>query len=139
QDTVYLQKVGDPNAPTIALGTFRYDGPLGPGVSYTLREQVLLPARTYGLYEAVVTTNFDDHLYEVDGQNNTRVAAVSTPIAIKPRPDLQVGDITAPTQADPGQSIAVEFNIVNQGNVTTSVPNWTDRVYLSLDPVRHAG
>ena len=43
-DTVYLRKVGDPNAPTVFVGTFRYDGPLGPGLSYTRREQVTLSA-----------------------------------------------------------------------------------------------
>src|SRR5262249_53141839 len=74
QDTVSLRRVGDPTAPTVSVGTSRYDGPLGAGLSYTRREQVLLPAHTYGLYEAVVTTNFDNRLFEAGATaNNTRV------------------------------------------------------------------
>ena len=36
---------------------------------------------------------------------------------------------------DPGQTIAVDFTVTNLGNASTSTPRWTDRVWLSLDPV----
>ncbi len=134
-DTVYLRKVGDPNAPTVSVGTFRYDGPLGAGLSYTRREQVLLPAHTYGLYEAVVTTNYDNRLFENGASaNNSRVDDTTIPVTLLPRPDLQVTNIVAPAQADPNQTIAVDFTITNQGTAATTVPHWTDRVWLSLDP-----
>ena len=49
EDRVYLRKVGDPSAPNISLGTYRYDGPLEAGTTYTRQEQVRLPVRTFGL------------------------------------------------------------------------------------------
>ena len=63
-----------------------------------------------------------------------RVDDTQVPITLRPRPDLQVSNIIAPTEADPGQTSAVDFAILNQGNAATTVPHWTDRVWLSLDP-----
>ncbi len=135
EDRVYLQKVGDPTAPNVSLGTYRYDGPLAPGTTYTRQEQVRLPVRTFGLYETVVITNYRGQLYEhgADG-NNKRVDDTSIPITVRPRPDLQISQFTAPDTVDPGQTVAVDFTVVNQGTVATTRPNWQDRVYLSLDP-----
>jgi large repetitive protein len=136
EDTVYLRKVGDPGAPTISLGSYRYDGPLAAGIVYSRREQVRVPARTAGLYEAVVTTNYRNDLYEHGaGGNNTLVDDTAIPITVKPRPDLRVTEIVAPAQVDPGQTVTLEFVVANQGNAATTIPNWQDRVYLSLDPV----
>ncbi len=136
EDTVYLRKVGDPSAPTISLGAYRYDGPLAAGTTYTRQEQVRLPVRTFGLYEAVVTTNYRGQLYEHGANgNNTRVDDTAIPITVRPRPDLQVTEVTAPASVDPGQTVALDFVVVNQGTVATTTANWQDRVYLSLDPV----
>ncbi|RMG01904.1 MAG: hypothetical protein D6741_04555, partial [Planctomycetota bacterium] len=135
-DTVYLRKVGDPTAPTIALGTYRYDGPLEAGKGYTRWEQVRLPDRTHGLYEAVVTTNYNRQLYEHNAyDNNTSIDDATLSVSLKPRPDIVVSEIVAPEVADPGQTIAVEFTVLNQGNTATTSPHWSDAIYLSLDPV----
>ncbi|MEM9586008.1 MAG: CARDB domain-containing protein, partial [Planctomycetota bacterium] len=136
EDRLYLRKVGEPNAPVISLGTYRYQGPLPAGQTYTRREQVRLPVRTFGLYEAVVVTNFNGELFEhTFGDNNQLVDDTQIPITVRPRPDLQVISINAPDEVDPGQTIALEFTVTNQGSVATTVPNWQDRAYLSLDPV----
>ena len=66
--------------------------------------------------------------------NNTRVDDTAIPVTLLPRPDLQVTKIVSPPQADPNQTIAVEFAVTNLGNAGTTVPHWTDRVWLSLDP-----
>ncbi len=136
EDRVYLRKVGDPSAPTVSLGTFRYDGPLQAGTSYTRWEQLRLPIRTHGVYETVVITNYDGRLYEHGAtDNNTAVDDTTIPISIRPRPDLQILDITAPAAVDPGQTVAVEFTVINQGNAATTRPTWQDSIYLSLDPI----
>jgi subtilase family serine protease len=136
EDTVHLRKVGDPSAPIISLGSYRYEGLVEPGKSYTRREQVRLPVRVYGVYETVVTTNEGGRLYEHEAtNNNTRVDDAPVTITVRPRPDLQVLDLIAPDKVDPGQTVAVDFTILNQGTVATTVPRWTDRVYLSLDPI----
>lgn len=133
-DKVYLRKVGNPNAPTISVGTFRYDATLPAGTSYTRLEQVRLPERTYGSYEAVVVTNYTASLYEhVAHNNNTAVDDIPVPIAIRPRPDVRVLDITVPAVVDPGQTIALAFTVTNQGNAATDGARWKDKVYLSLD------
>src|SRR5262249_44681682 len=67
--------------------------------------------------------------------NNTRAQAGTLAISARPRPDLQVSDITIPTHAPAGGTLTAEFTVTNQGPVATDVPAWTDRVYLSLDPV----
>lgn len=113
EDSVVLRRVGDPNAPAIALGTYGFDGPLDPGKSYSRWEQVRLPVETHGVYEAVVTTNYRRALYEAGEYDNNRlVDEASLEISVKPRPDLYVLEVIAPTQADPGQAVAVEFVVV---------------------------
>ena len=130
------EKSATPTRRRISLGTYRYNGPLEAGKMYTRQEQVRLPVRTFGLYEAVVITNYRDELYEHGADdNNTRVDDTVIPITVRPRPDLQVTNFVAPDTVDPGQTVAVDFTVINQGSVATTVPNWTDRVYLSLDPV----
>ncbi len=134
EDTVYLRKVGDSSAATLSLGTFRYDGPLAAGQTYTRSEQFTLPVKTHGLYEAVVTTNYNRRLYEHDLYgNNTTVDDTNMQITVRPRPDLMVLDVGAPDEVDPGQTVAVQFVVINQGNTATTTPNWVDKIYLSLD------
>ncbi|MCU0981341.1 MAG: hypothetical protein MUF25_19485, partial [Pirellulaceae bacterium] len=133
-DQVYLQQVGDPNAAKIQLGKFQYQGPLPAGMSYSRSEQLTLPSHINDLYQIVVTTNFDDAVYEHGATaNNRRVHDLPLAVSIQPRPDLQVFSITAPAQVDAGGTFSVEFVVINQGTAATSVPFWSDRVYLSLD------
>ena len=136
-DQVYLEKVGDPNATRLELGTFRYDGPLIGGTTYTRSEELRLPEHFSDLYDVVVTTNFDGTLYE-QGQtaNNTRSADSSLAVSIQPRPDLVVLTVDAPSDVDAGGTLSVDFVVANQAGVATTQAHWTDRVYLSLDNVK---
>jgi hypothetical protein len=54
-------------------------------------------------------------------------------VSVLPRPDLQVSASSARERVAAGGTASVEFTVINQGNRGTTVPNWTDRVYLSLD------
>ncbi|MFC1783644.1 DVUA0089 family protein, partial [Planctomycetota bacterium] len=135
-DKIYLQKAGDPNASKIQLGNFTYNGPLQAGMTYKRREQFRLPIHFDGQYEVVVTTNYNNTLYEHgETVNNTLVDDNPVNITIKPRSDLQVSSITVPTEVDAGGTFAVEFEIINQGTAVTNVPHWVDRVYLSFDGI----
>ena len=81
-------------------------------------------------------TNYRGQLYEHGANdNNSLVDDTAIPITVRPRPDLQISQFVAPDTVDPGQTVAVDFTVVNQGTVATTRPNWQDRVYLSLDPV----
>lgn len=133
-DKVYLQQANDPDAPTVPLGNFWYTGALDVGQDYTRHEAIRTANHVSGEFHVVVTTNFDQRVFEGAGSaNNTRLSAATTTLTVKPRPDLQVANITAPDEVDAGATLAVGFEVTNQSTVATDVPRWVDRVYLSLD------
>ncbi|MFM6739119.1 MAG: CARDB domain-containing protein, partial [Microcystis panniformis] len=116
------------------LGSFNYNNALEAGKFYTRSEQLTLPSRIQGLYQIVVKTNTSNSLYEHGATgNNTTIDNESLQISLPPRPDLQVRDIIAPTSANAGGTVPLEFTVLNQGIVATNTPRWKDRVYLSLD------
>ncbi|HNI80523.1 MAG TPA: CARDB domain-containing protein, partial [Rhodocyclaceae bacterium] len=138
-DMVYMRKVGQPNDPGIYLGTFSFDaGGLDAGKSYTRTERFKLPARTEGVYQAVVVTNANANSggvyeYGTAAANNTTADDQILQVALLPRPDLQVGTVVAPSSASAGAAVSLRFSIINQGTVPTATPHWKDNVYLSLD------
>ncbi|MEL6104395.1 MAG: CARDB domain-containing protein, partial [Planctomycetota bacterium] len=69
--------------------------------------------------------------YQLEGNN---LAIESIPIALTPPPDLQVASIDAPTRADRGQEIAVNYTVTNfGGDSLDGQDEWIDLVYLSRD------
>ena len=101
-DTVYLPKVGDPNAPTVPSA--RTDTMDPSALTSRIRaQQVLLPAYTYGLYQAVVTTNFDARLFENGTRPTTHGWTTRIPITLMPRPDLQVTQVVSPARPIPAR------------------------------------
>jgi len=138
KDVVYLQRVSDPTGPRIELGHFTYEGILEAGTSYTRWEVLQLPGHINDLYQVVVTSNYDhgNDLYEHGvTDNNTSVDDQALAVTIKPRPDLQIAAVTVPSEVDAGATFSVEFEVINQGTAATTIPNWHDRIYLSLDNV----
>jgi subtilase family serine protease len=133
-DTVYLRKDNDAHAPLIRLDGYRFAGPLVAGGHYTRLEQVRLPGRLSGDYRIVVYTDSGGDVYEHDAEaNNQSVDDVVLNVTVKPRPDLQVASLAAPPTVDPGGTLIVEYVVTNQGTAGTTTPQWTDRLYLSLD------
>ncbi|MCC5624357.1 CARDB domain-containing protein, partial [Nostoc sp. CHAB 5715] len=133
-DEVFLKQV-DSGGQLISLGTFRYGNGLQAGKFYTRSEQFTLPSTLQGLYEVEVKTNADNSLYEstATGNNTNSTTPNNLLVSLTPRPDLQVKSIIAPTTANAGGTISLEFIVTNQGTVGTITPNWQDKVYLSLD------
>lgn len=133
-DRVYLRNFGD-TGPGTQIGTYTYQGPLQSGQSYSRREQITLPTHTSNRYEIVVFTDASDDVYEhvVGETNNRSVDDAQISVTVLPRPDLQIGTVTVPPSITAGGTASVEFTVINQGPIATSVPNWNDRVYLSLD------
>ena len=131
-DRVYLKESG--GTAVVELGTFDFTGPLSSGQSYLRSESISIPAQINNVFDVFVTTDFGDAVFEDGETSNNSLAALDTlSVSAMPRPDLQVLDVTIPNFVSAGSSLSVEFRIVNQGTVPTSVPNWVDRVYLSLD------
>jgi len=133
-DRVYLRQFGD-TGPGTLIGTYTYQGPLQAGQTYSRREQITLPTHTSQHYEIVVFTDAANDVYEHGtGEQNTRsVDDTQISVTVLPRSDLQIGTVTVPPVLTSGATASVEFTVINQGPVATTVPNWNDRVYLSLD------
>ncbi len=132
-DRVFLREYGETGAGT-PVGTFTYQGPLGGGMSYTRREELRLPTHARAQFEILVITDADGDLYEHTYEDNNRtVDDAPITVTVLPRPDLQVSAISGPAAVDAGATASIEFTVINQGPVVTTVPIWTDRVYLSLD------
>ena len=126
--------IGQPNAPSLVVGTYNNFSGLAPGKSYSRTEAVTLPVHISGLYNVEVVTNADGSLFENGATaNNTGAASPSMTVTVMPRPDLQVAAIDIPAQVDAGGTFSVTYTIINQGNAPTTV-NWDDKVYLSLTP-----
>ena len=139
-DSLVLRKLGDPTAATVALGNFSYTAGLGVGLSYIRTERFTVP-RLEGVWKVEVTTNATSSLYEngVAANNNYSADDQTMTLSVKPRPDLQVEAITAPSVAAAGTTINVSFDVVNRGSVATATAHWKDNVYLSLDGTLDGG
>ena len=136
RDDIYFSEVSNPDAELIPLTSFNYDagGGLDAGKSYTRLEKIAIPGELQGLYRVVVKTNTSNSLYEGSNPlNNTTIDDTTLQINLPPRPDLQVESLIAPNKVSAGGTIAVEFNVINQGIAATNNANWRDTVYLSLD------
>ena len=135
RDVVYLRATGDPNAEQIEIGSFAFTGTLAAGATYSRLESLRLPDQINGQFDVTVVTDFDGAVFE-DGAvaNNARTHGTPLSVTVMPRPDLQVAGITVPVSAvNAGGAVSVEYEIINQGTVTTPAAGWVDRVYLSLD------
>lgn len=132
-DRLFLRKAGGGVA-DIAIGSYSYTGPLQAGLSYTRREQITVPAQTNDRYDLIVVTDFGDTVYEhTNEDDNESSGDLQITISRLPRPDLQIaGFVTGDTYTS-GATGSLRWTVINQGPVATTVPNWTDTVYLSLD------
>lgn len=132
-DQIFLKQVG--SGQLISLGSFTYGNGLQAGKNYTRSEQFVLPSTLQGLYEVVVKTNTTNSLYENSATDNNTSSTNPNNllVSLTARPDLQVKEIIAPTTANAGGTISLDFIISNEGTISTNTPNWQDRVYLSLD------
>ena len=133
-DRVALQKAYDTSAPIIRLGDFKYQQPMPASTQYTRQEVVRLPKHIMGDFRIIVIADLDNEVYEHGATANNKLVDDSVlSVTLTPRPDLQVTSLAAPTTVDPGGTLVVEYVVTNQSMVPTTTPNWTDRVYLSLD------
>jgi subtilase family serine protease len=115
------------------LGERSRFGTLDIGVSYDNSATFTLPNGLSGTYYAFVVTDSGNNVFELDNDNN--VVFDSTPINISSSPADLVVSATAPTTAEAGKAIRVEWTVTNQGIGDTAVINWTDSIVASSDAV----
>ncbi len=115
-------------------------GVSGTGDTYTV---TFNPQSARGVYTLVIGPNIADvsgNLMDQDGDgiggevpDDRYVASVDVQ-----SPDLSVTAATAPAAGTLGQTLAVSWTVTNLGT-DPAVEGWSDRVYLSTDPVFDAG
>ena len=96
---------------------FRSLGSLGAGESYERSVNITVPDGYSGtLYVQVRSSGPFEFVYT---DNNSRIAG-PVPITLAPAPDLQVVDIVAPTAADEGATIEVQWTVRNEGEASAN-------------------
>ncbi|HEY1685887.1 MAG TPA: CARDB domain-containing protein [Tepidisphaeraceae bacterium] len=128
---------------TVDYNTASPNTPLLPGQSYT-QSTANDPSISTPFY--INTSNWDGGQYyffvKTDdygwqqpegptGENNNVSAPISVYINAGTQPDLTASLNSAPSTANTGQTIPVDFTITNGGTASTAGNTWTDTVYLS--------
>lgn len=103
--------------------------PLAAGASYTIARSVNLNNVAPGSRYLIFVADRAFPQPDSDETNNTFVL----PIEIS-APDLVPHDFTGPAEARLGETVAVSWEVTNQGAVA-ALGNWSDVVYLSTDNV----
>jgi len=129
-DTVLLAPGSNSLAGATALRAEPSLRSLAPGESYTNTAMALLPfARTLqpGTFFLALHADSANTQPEFDEANNVAARAIS--LSLPPLPDLAATNVSSPTNAAPGQTIAVTWTVTNAGAATVSSP-WTETLRL---------
>lgn len=105
---------------------------LAPGAFYDRDISFLMPQNAI-TFTATLRTDLNSVVQESDESNNLSGPHTITVHAL-PRPNLRV-EVTEPPAANPmaGNFVALSFRVWNDGDAPTSVPQWSDGVYLVRD------
>ncbi len=122
----------------ILLKEFKQIGPLMPGSAYSNTQIIQIPNGMYGNYYMFFVSDYGNMNNEINISDNRLLKKLNNqphPIKIKltPSPDLKVDYFTSPQQCISGQPFMVYFKVRNQGQGSTSLGSWTDKIYLSTD------
>ena len=131
-DRVYLSNDNQLDGADILLGAFDASGfsPLSPGADYSLAGNVTLPANILAsdTWHLLVVTDEDNGQFEANESNNV----ISSPLTLN-APDLTPSDLTAPATGAIGETIRVDWTVVNISDTSGALGDWVDAVYLSSD------
>ena len=124
------------------LGRRSRDSALGPGEEYSASLNFTLPVGASGTYHVFVITDSDGRVYEHTAEAETNNAShAAFEVSQSPPPDFLVTSLTAPEAASSGQSITVEWTVVNAGDgaVPSAQASWNDKLFLSTDATLQIG
>lgn len=137
-ERVYLADTSVLSAATVIynLGNVENFSALGAGQNYQVPDRTYtIPQGVQGRFFVIITTDTYNSQPESDESNNTRASSAIN-IALAPPPDLQVTALTAnPLTAFSEDSITVNWTVRNLGTGPTTGSIWTDRIYLSQNPI----
>lgn len=132
QDAILLSAdmTRDRNDPLVATFDVELTQPLAPGESRLVTETVLLPSTALTEGHLLFVTDWTWHrndgaVTEADESNNVQVSPIMLSAS-----DLAVTDFTGEDSAVVGETIAVSWNVLNQGDAKAPT-GWVDTIYLS--------
>ncbi|MEO1527560.1 MAG: CARDB domain-containing protein, partial [Planctomycetota bacterium] len=109
--------------------SFQHFGQIAPDGTYTRTGTIQIPDGLEGDHYVVVHAARRDAPFEFIFNDNNVTVSDAFPITLEPAPDLIVTSLTAPTEAEEGNLIDVQWTVTNQG-LGEADGVWEDRVYL---------
>jgi|GEM_PF-2034177 len=136
RDRVYLSSDAIIGGADIEVGSIVRVGPQGPSESDQVQASIELPLELAGQYFVVIRTDADNQIAEGNAGelNNSYISLDSIEVSQPSLPDLLISSISSPSMAISGEEIVITWEGQNVGELSAN-GTWTDRVYLSDDPV----
>ncbi len=136
-DRIYISHKNTFNKDSsITLKNMYRNGTISGFGSKRYNENVLIPSTLNGMYYFYVETDIYNHIYEYDKENNNVSGA--SPIKVI-SPDLVVRNILLPVSDSSGKTIAVTYNVCNDGTGDLVNSYLEDSFYISPDSTLYAG
>jgi uncharacterized repeat protein (TIGR01451 family)/fimbrial isopeptide formation D2 family protein len=135
-DRIYLTPTQTfDSATALLIGSFDHVGALNNGEAYTRTESIGIANTAQGNYFVSVLTDVNGEVEECAGNANN-IAFGSQPIAVgNSLPDLFVQSASPQMTSAGGQTVGVDWTVVNQGAVAVNNSSWGDAVYFSSDAI----
>lgn len=127
---------GDDTVAARSLGSVDFNGTLAPGQTIVRRQLVTIPVETgfEGPARVVVQVDTGNRVFEHAGDDDNRFVDDDTfELSIREFPNLIVSDVQVPETAVAGQTTEIQWTVTNTGGAPTSVPQWFDGLFLSVD------
>ena len=129
-DQIYFSSASNALSGATLLATLAGTSPLAPGAGYVRSQSVTIPqtsSSASGTFYLIAVVDPDNAQLETNKANNL----LSTPISLTlpPLPDLVAGQVSSPTNAAAGQSVAVSWAVTNIGAATAN-GSWQESVCL---------
>jgi hypothetical protein len=121
------------SCPALAGGNINITNVINPASDFAKAENFIVPSNLQpGNYYVYVYTNPTKKVFEYPGTAQIRRSAL--PIAVQ-RPDAVVSSISSPASAVGGQTISVNYNVLNNGPGAVFNHQRKDRFYISNNSV----
>ena len=123
------------NGDDLVIGEYTHTGFLAESESYNRSENILLPPAFTGRYNLFVKTDAKTRVFENSlEENNVGRQNGFFDVMTIPYADLQITEVETLGTANSGQPITVNWSVTNSGIGLTNISEWSDRLYLALDP-----
>ncbi len=117
------------------ISALQFTNPLPAGQSLSITGRITVPPDLLGDRYFMVRADGSNDVAELSENNNLAIAPQSTRIA---GGDLVLASISAPAEAQVGETITVSWVVTNNADTPVTGP-WQDRIYLATAPESLAG